>query len=67
MRDKEATERNFKELDSDNDGYITAAELKANLQKNPKVSAENVAKIVQLADENGDKRIDYKEYAKYLG
>lgn len=58
--------REFEDMDVDNDGYITADELRMALQDNPKVSDANIAAIVKMADENGDRRIDLKEYAKFL-
>ncbi|MFF8845876.1 EF-hand domain-containing protein [Streptomyces sp. NPDC015127] len=58
--------RQFEEIDTDGDGYITAAELKESLQGNGKVSAENVAVIVEMADTDGDRRIDLDEYAKFV-
>ena len=58
--------RDFRKIDVDNDGFITADELKMALQDNPKVSDANIAAIVEMADENGDRRIDLKEYAKFV-
>ncbi|GAA4913889.1 EF-hand domain-containing protein [Streptomyces coeruleoprunus] len=56
----------FEEIDTDGDGYITADELKESLQGDGKVSPENLAVIVRMADEDGDRRIDLDEYAKFV-
>lgn len=58
--------RDFDKIDIDNDGYITADELRMALQDNPKVSDANIAAIVRMADENGDRRIDFDEYANFV-
>ncbi|MFD0266687.1 EF-hand domain-containing protein [Streptomyces sp. NPDC127106] len=56
----------FDEIDTDGDGFITADEFKASLQAtSTKVSDENVEVIVRMADENGDKKITFDEYAKF--
>jgi calmodulin len=56
----------FDKIDVDGDGFITADEFKASLQTpDGKVSDANAAAIVRMADDNGDKRIDYDEYAKF--
>ncbi|MYT31550.1 MULTISPECIES: EF-hand domain-containing protein [unclassified Streptomyces] len=56
----------FNKIDTDGDGFITADEFKASLQNGSgKVSDENVKVIVRMADENGDKKIDFDEYAKF--
>jgi Ca2+-binding EF-hand superfamily protein len=56
----------FDAIDTDNDGHITADELKESFKDNPKVSPENVATIAQMADEDGDQKITYEEYAKFV-
>ncbi|AJT65009.1 EF-hand domain-containing protein [Streptomyces chattanoogensis] len=57
----------FDKIDTDRDGYITADEFKASLQTGSgKVSDDNAKMIVRMADENGDKKIDYDEYAKFV-
>jgi len=57
----------FDNIDADGDGFITAAEFKASLQTpDGKVSDANAAAVVKMADEDGDKRIDFDEYAKFV-
>ncbi|MFJ9612868.1 EF-hand domain-containing protein [Streptomyces noursei] len=64
MDDKRAA---FNAIDTDGDGYITADEFKRSLQTSSgKVSDSNAAAIVAMADDNGDKKIDYNEYAKFV-
>ncbi|MFF2146230.1 EF-hand domain-containing protein [Kitasatospora sp. NPDC058190] len=56
----------FDKIDTDGDGFITADEFKASLQSaSGKVSDENAQMIVRMADENGDQKIDFDEYAKF--
>jgi Ca2+-binding EF-hand superfamily protein len=66
MGASEQTKKDFDDIDTDDDGYITAAELKESLKSNPKVSDENAAAIVQMADDDGDRKINYEEYAKLV-
>jgi Ca2+-binding EF-hand superfamily protein len=57
----------FDEIDVDGDGYITASELlRASVENNPKISDDNVAAIVQMADGDGDNKISYEEYARFV-
>ncbi|MFD7625510.1 EF-hand domain-containing protein [Streptomyces sp. NPDC059851] len=57
----------FNNIDTDGDGFITADEFKASLQRtNTNVSDENIEVIVRMADENGDKKIDFDEYTKLV-
>ncbi|WP_406190393.1 MULTISPECIES: EF-hand domain-containing protein [unclassified Streptomyces] len=57
----------FDKIDTDGDGFITADEFKAALQTSSgKVSDENATAIVNMADENGDKKIDFDEYSKFV-
>lgn len=53
----------FDEIDTDGDGYISAAELKAHLQQNPKVSDANAEALFRFADDNSDGRISFEEFA----
>ncbi|MBE8478454.1 EF-hand domain-containing protein [Streptomyces justiciae] len=63
MSDIASKRRDFDEIDTDGDGFVTAVELAASLQVNPKVSDDNIAAVVEIADEDGDRRIDFDEYA----
>lgn len=59
----------FKHFDLDNNGYITADELKQVLLQNEEFNLEslaNVENIVIDADINGDGRIDYTEFLALL-
>ncbi|OKK06693.1 MULTISPECIES: EF-hand domain-containing protein [unclassified Streptomyces] len=56
----------FDRIDTDGDGYITAEELRESLDGDGRVSEEHVATIVRMADEDGDRRIDFDEYAKFV-
>jgi Ca2+-binding EF-hand superfamily protein len=61
------TRQDFDEIDVDGDGYITASELlRASVENNPKISDDNVAAIVQMADGDGDNKISYEEYARFV-
>ncbi|MFJ6777493.1 EF-hand domain-containing protein [Kitasatospora sp. NPDC091257] len=53
----------FDEIDTDGDGYISAAELKAHLQENPKVSDANAEALFKFADDNSDGQISFEEFA----
>ncbi|MFG2639235.1 EF-hand domain-containing protein [Streptomyces sp. NPDC048362] len=59
----------FKAIDTDNDGFITAKELKASLQGdkgNDLISDEHMATIVSMADNDGDRRINFEEYSAFV-
>ena len=60
-----STKEDFDAIDTDGDGVITASELLTALGDNPKVTADEVATIVQMADEDGDLKVTYEEYAKF--
>lgn len=66
MSESSAAEREFKQIDTDNDGFVTADELKASLRGNSKISKENADVIVRMADEDGDRRIDLTEYTRLV-
>jgi Ca2+-binding EF-hand superfamily protein len=60
------SKEDFDAIDTDGDGFITASELLKSLADNPKVSPDNVATIVQMADENGDNQISFEEYENFV-
>ncbi|MFB7510139.1 MULTISPECIES: EF-hand domain-containing protein [Streptomyces] len=66
MSDIESKRRDFDEIDTDGDGFVTASELAASLEVNPKVSDDNIAAIIKIADNDGDRRIDFEEYAELV-
>jgi Ca2+-binding EF-hand superfamily protein len=66
MSDSDKAREDFDAIDTDGDGYITADELKESFKDNPKVSPENVDTISRMADEDGDQKITYAEYAKFV-
>jgi Ca2+-binding EF-hand superfamily protein len=66
MSDSDKTREDFDAIDTDDDGYITADELKESFKDNPKVSTENVATIAEMADADGNQKITYEEYAKFV-
>ncbi len=67
MSASDKTRQDFDEIDQDGDGYITASELlRASVKDNPKISDDNIAEIVQMADSDGDNKISYEEYARFV-
>jgi calmodulin len=67
MSASDKTRQDFDEIDLDGDGYITASELlRASVKNNPKISDDNIAAIVQMADSDGDNKISYEEYARFV-
>jgi Ca2+-binding EF-hand superfamily protein len=60
------SKEDFAAIDTDGDGYITASELLRSFADNPKVSYDDMVTVVTMADENGDDRISYEEYAKFV-
>ncbi len=66
MSDSDTVREDFDAIDTDDEGYITADELEESFKDNPKVSPENVDTIARMADEDGDQKITYEEYAKFV-
>jgi Ca2+-binding EF-hand superfamily protein len=58
--------QDFDEIDTDGDGYITASKLlRESAKDNPKISDADIAAIIQMADD-GNQRISYEEYTKFV-
>lgn len=58
----------FAEIDTDNDGYVSVAELKAYRDKTRSVSESAAARYVKLLDKDNDDRISREEFAQsFLG
>lgn len=67
MSTSDTTRQDFDAIDSDGDGYITASELlAASVKDNPKISTDDIVAIVTMADDDGDKKISYEEYARLV-
>jgi Ca2+-binding EF-hand superfamily protein len=67
MSASDKTRQDFAEIDVDGDGYITASELlRASVKNNPNISDDDIASIVQMADADGDNKISYEEYARFV-
>jgi Ca2+-binding EF-hand superfamily protein len=60
------SEEDFAAIDTDGDGYISASELLRSFADKPEISYEDMVTVVTMADENGDNRISYEEYAKLV-
>ncbi|MFF4503850.1 EF-hand domain-containing protein [Streptomyces sp. NPDC001401] len=68
MADIEAARKEFQRIDTDGDGFITAAEFKAALaQEGDWNVTESVAEaIIKTRDLNGDKVLSFDEFWAYL-
>lgn len=60
------SKEDFDTIDTDGDGYITASELLTSLASQPNASADDMAAVVTMADSDGDSKISYEEYAKFV-
>lgn len=58
----ERLEAAFQAFDKDNDGKISAEELKIMLDSNPSLEIAAYNKLIQEVDQNGDQLIDFKEF-----
>ncbi|MER7578044.1 EF-hand domain-containing protein [Streptomyces sp. NPDC126514] len=58
----------FDAIDTNGDGFITAEEFKAALKTavRGKVSDEHAATIVEMADKDGDRKINFDEYSQFV-
>ncbi|KQV18706.1 hypothetical protein ASE03_19680 [Kitasatospora sp. Root187] len=66
MATEEHARRQFNEIDTDGDGFITASELKSYLQKIPAVSDANAAQTFAFADADNDQEISYEEFKDFI-
>ncbi|MEH0575526.1 MULTISPECIES: EF-hand domain-containing protein [Streptomyces] len=68
MADIEEARKQFQRIDTDGDGFITAAEFKAALaQEGDWNVTESVAEaIIKSRDLNGDKVLSFDEFWTYL-
>ncbi|MGI5458124.1 EF-hand domain-containing protein [Streptomyces sp. CA-249302] len=68
MADIEAARKEFQRIDTDGDGFITAAEFKSALaQEGDWNVTESVAEvIIKSRDLNGDKVLSFDEFWAYL-
>ncbi|MCX4765099.1 EF-hand domain-containing protein [Streptomyces sp. NBC_01275] len=68
MADIEEARKQFQRIDTDGDGFITAAEFKAALaQEGDWNVTESVAEaIIKTRDLNGDKVLSFDEFWAYL-
>ena len=56
--------KGFKDLDTDNDGFITTTEMKAHLIKtNAKITNAEAAAKIKEADKNGDGKVSLEEFS----
>ncbi|MFD4575887.1 EF-hand domain-containing protein [Streptomyces sp. NPDC058417] len=68
MADIEEARKQFQRIDSDGDGFITAAEFKTALaQQGDWNATESVAEaVIKVRDVNGDKVLSFDEFWGYL-
>ncbi|WP_369193623.1 EF-hand domain-containing protein [Streptomyces djakartensis] len=68
MADIEEARKQFERIDTDGDGYITAAEFKTALAQSGDWNVtESVAEVViKTRDLDGDKRLSFDEFWAYL-
>ncbi|MFC4501964.1 MULTISPECIES: EF-hand domain-containing protein [Streptomyces] len=68
MADIEEARKNFQRIDTDGDGFVTAAEFKTALaQEGDWNVTESVAEaIIKSRDLNGDKLLSFDEFWAYL-
>jgi len=57
----------FKVFDKNNDGYLSATELREVLQTlGDRMTDDDVDELIQAADTNGDGRVDYEEFVSMM-
>ncbi|MEU6541007.1 EF-hand domain-containing protein [Streptomyces sp. NPDC047000] len=68
MADIEAARKEFRRIDANGDGFITAAELRTALAQGGDWNVtETVAEaIIRTRDTNGDKVLSFEEFWAYL-
>ncbi|MFF4661241.1 EF-hand domain-containing protein [Streptomyces sp. NPDC001381] len=69
MADIEEARKQFQRIDTDGDGFITAAEFKTALARQGDWNVtESVAEaLIKTRDLNGDKVLSFDEFWAYLG
>ncbi len=60
------SQEDFDAIDTDGDGSISAAELKASLADD-EGDDKLVAWVTEMADTDGDKKISFEEYMAFFG
>jgi Ca2+-binding EF-hand superfamily protein len=66
MVDDTKTREDFDTIDTDDDGYITVNELQEYHKNDARLSEANIATIARMADEDGNQKVTYEEYAKFV-
>ncbi|XP_070556019.1 uncharacterized protein [Ptychodera flava] len=52
----------FRKIDADHSGFITIAELRTALQETGDVEEEDIERMMQLIDDDGDGVIEFNEF-----
>ncbi|XP_077991780.1 neo-calmodulin-like [Glandiceps talaboti] len=66
-RSKDDLYHAFREFDRNKDGYITIDELRRTMKKlEENITEEELREMMKEADQDGDGRVNYKEFAKII-